>query len=324
MRVLALSDTHFGYMYGKTAKAKKQSIENMFRAFERALEIAQNRDVELVLHGGDMFNRSKPPKNIISRAYKIIEKFIETGIKFVGIPGNHDKSNLPETLLSHFNKDLYLVNRLSRLDFGEISILTFPFELEDPKRVLKKIRGEIEKHPETSFIVLCHQLFDGAKFGPHLYTFRNRNDTLLTQAFPNNVKMFISGHIHRSQKLQNDRVFYTGSTERTSFMEAIEPKGCLVIDIEKNFKNVEFIELPSENMVVKEVNIEDSKTISSNLDSVEIESDVRTLIRLTDRELSQEEIKFLWSYFPAKEFPLLTFAPRKSMVKLKPLYYMRK
>ena len=324
MRVLALSDTHFGYMYGNTARARKQSIENMFTAFKRTLEIAQNNDVELVLHGGDMFNRSKPPKDIISKAYKIIEKFTETGIKFLGIPGNHDKSNLPETLLSHFNKDLYLVNRLARLDFDEISILTFPFEPEDPKRALKKIRREIEKHPQKSFIVLCHQLFDGAEFGPHQYTFRNRKDTLLTQLFPTNARLFISGHIHRSQKLQNDRVVYTGSTERTSFMEAIEPKGCLVIDIEKNFESVEFIQLPSENMVVKEVDIENSITISSNLDSVEIESNVRTLIRLTGRELRQKEINFLWSHYTAKEFPLLTFAPRKPMIKLKPLYSVRK
>ncbi len=147
MRVLALSDTHFGYMYGNTARARRQSIENMLTAFERTLEIAKNKDVELVLHGGDMFNRSKPPKDVISKAYKIIEKFSETGIKFVAIPGNHDKSNLPETLLSHFNKDLFLVNRLTRLDFDEISILAFPFELEDPKRTLKKIRGKIKKHP---------------------------------------------------------------------------------------------------------------------------------------------------------------------------------
>jgi len=324
MRILALSDTHFGYMYGNTAKARKQSIENMFTAFERTFEIAQNKGIELVLHGGDMFNRSKPPKNIISKAYKIIEKFTETGIKFIGIPGNHDKSNLPETLLSHFNKDIFLVNRLMRLDFDGISILAFPFELEDPKGTLMKIRGEIGKHPQKSFIVLCHQLFEGAKFGPHLHTFRNRKDTLITQMFPNNARLFISGHIHKSQKLQNDRVLYTGSTERTSFMEAIEPKGCLVIDIEKNFENVEFIKLPSEKMAVKEVDIEDLKTISSNLDSVEIESDVRTLIRLTGRELSQKEINFLWSYFPTKEFPLLTFAPRKPMIELKPLYSMRK
>ncbi len=324
MRVLALSDTHFGYMYGNTARTRRQSIENMLTAFERTLEIAQNKDVDLVLHGGDMFNRSRPPKEVISKAYKIIEKFTETGIKFVVIPGNHDKSNLPETLLSHFNKDLFLVNRLTRLDFDEISILAFPFELKDPKRTLKKIREEIGKHPQKSFIVLCHQLFDGAKFGPHQYIFRNRKDTLLTQMFPNNARLFISGHIHRSQKLQNDRVWYTGSTERTSFAEAIEPKGCLFIEIEKNFENVEFVELPSENMVVKEVDIEGTKTISSNLDSMEIESDVRTLIRLTGRELSQEEIHFLWSYFPAREFPLLTFTPRKPMIKLKPLYSKRK
>ncbi len=320
MRILALSDTHFGYVYGNTARARRQSIENMFTAFERTLEIAQNKDVELVLHGGDMFNRSKPHKDIISKAYRIIEKFTETGIKFVAIPGNHDKSNLPETLLSHFNKEIFLVNRLTRLDYDEISILAFPFELEDQKGILMKIRGEIGKHPQKSYIVLCHQLFDGAMFGPHHYTFRNRKDTLLTQAFPDNARLFISGHIHRSQKLQNDRVLYTGSTERTSFMEAIEHKGCLVIDIEKNLENVEFISLPSENMVIREVDIEDSKMISSNLDSMEIKSDIRTLIRLTGRELSEKEIKFLWSYFPSKEFPLLTFTPRRPLVKLKPLY----
>ncbi|MHA1346903.1 MAG: metallophosphoesterase family protein [Candidatus Heimdallarchaeaceae archaeon] len=320
MRILALSDTHFGYMYGNTASARQQSIENMFMAFERTLEIAHSKDVELVLHGGDMFNRSKPPKNIVSKAYKIIEKFVKTGMKFVAIPGNHDKSKLPETLMSHFNKDLYLVNRLSRLDFDEISILALPFNLEDPKEALKNILDEIKNHPQRSFIILCHQLFDGAKFGPHQFIFRNRKDALLTQLFPSNAKMFISGHIHRSQKLQNDRVIYTGSTERTSFMEVIEPKGCLVIDIEKNLESVEFIELPSENMTVKEVDIEDSKMISSNLDSLEIKSDVRTQLRLIGRELRHEEIKFLWSYFPSKEYPLLTFTPRTPTVRLKPLY----
>jgi DNA repair exonuclease SbcCD nuclease subunit len=307
-------------MYGNTARARKQSIENMLTAFERALEIAKDKNVELVLHGGDMFNRSKPPKDIIAKAYRIIEKFTETGIKFVAIPGNHDRSKLPETLLNHFNEDLYLINKLTRLDFDEISILTFPFEFNDPKGTLKKIRGKIKKHPQKSFVVLSHQLFDGAEFGPHQYIFKNRKDTLFTQMFPENAKLFISGHIHRSQKLQNDRVLYTGSTERTSFMEAIEPKGCLIIEIEKNFKKVEFVDLPSESMEVKEVNINNTQMISSNLDSLEIKSDVRTLIRLTNRELSQEEIKFLWSYFPSKEFPLLTFAPRRPLVKLKPLY----
>ncbi len=320
MRILALSDTHFGYMYGNTARARKQSVENMFTAFERTLEIAKKNDVELVLHGGDMFNRSKPPKYIIAKAYRIIEKFLEADIKFVAIPGNHDKSKLPETLLSHFNEDLHLVNKLTRLDFDEISILAFPFELEDPNGVLMKIRGEIEKYPQKSFIMLSHQLFEGARFGPHLYTFKNRKDTLLIQLLPNNARLFISGHIHRSQKLQNDRVIYTGSTERTSFMEAIEPKGCIIIDIEKNFEKTEFIELSSEKMEVKEMDIEETKMISSNLDSMKIEGDVRTLVRLTGRELSQEEIRFLWSYFPSKEFPLLTFTPRRPLVKLKPLY----
>ncbi|MBY9000369.1 MAG: metallophosphoesterase family protein [Candidatus Heimdallarchaeota archaeon] len=324
MRILALSDTHFGHMYGNTAQARKESIHNMFEAFENALEIAKEKEVDVVLHGGDMFNRSKPPKPIISKAYSIIEDFSRSGIKFVGIPGNHDKSVLPETLMSHFNEDVYFQNKLARVDFGAISVISFPYEFRNPLGTFLKLRREIEKDSRQSFIILNHQLFNGATFGPHRFEFKNRIDALITDSFPRNAQLFLSGHIHRAQRIQNNRVYYTGSTERTSFMESIEPKGCLLIDIEPNSVHVKFIELNSKPMEIIELNIEQTKMISKKLDTLVIEKDKKVLIRLTGRILEYNEIKLLWSYFPAKEYPLLTFTPRKPAMKLRSLFTISK
>ena len=49
---------------------------------------------------------------------------------------------------------------------------------------------------------------------------------------PENLKLVISGHIHKAQSLCNGKVVYPGSTERTHHFEIIEPKGYLIIDMD--------------------------------------------------------------------------------------------
>ena len=169
-------------------------------------------------------------------------------------------------------------------------------------------------------IILCHQLFDGASFGPHNYIFANRADTLETRALPENVLLVISGHIHRSQNLQDKRVYYTGSIERTSFMEIKESKGYLLIDVEEDHHNVQFCKTESAMMDVIEFDINEVSLISSVIDEEKIDSKSRMLLWFINRALSEEEIKFLWARFPAREYPLLRFSPQNSNVFLRKLY----
>lgn len=320
MRIVATADTHFGFEYGRTVVAKKESIERMNLAFENVLNEAVSKKADLVLHGGDMFNRSSPKKAVIKKAYDIIHKFAENDIPLVVIPGNHDKSVLPESLISHFNTNIYFMNKLKLLGLSEVAILSFPFEGNSPRTIFEKVAKIAKENPAQKIVVLCHQLFDGACFGPHNHIFTKRIDTLETEKLPENVLLVISGHIHRSQELQNGRVYYTGSIERTSFMEITEPKGYLLIDIEDDFHKVQFCETKSKHWEVLEIDIKNTAMLSSVIEDENIEIDSRTLIRFVNRDLSNSEIKFLWARYPAKEYPLLRFSPRNPNTVLRKLY----
>ena len=267
-----------------------------------------------------MFNRSKPKKEVISRAYSIIEDFVQSGINFVAIPGNHDKSHLPETLLNYISGNPKFLNKQTELEFDELSIIGFPFELRDPIKISNKIHNIIRKNHTTNYLVFCHQLFEGATFGPHNHVFTDRPDTIKIENFPENLLLVLSGHIHRSQNLQKGRVWYTGSIIRTSFMEIVESKGFLIIDIEDNNVEIEFRKLPSYPMQVIESDISDFFYLAPKLDEIVINPNVKTLIRLTGRPLTTKELKFLWARFPARDFPLLKFSPRYPNYSLKPLF----
>jgi DNA repair exonuclease SbcCD nuclease subunit len=292
----------------------------MFEVFQEAMIQAKSEGVDLVLHGGDMFNRSQPKKAIVSEAYNLIRNVAEVEIPFIGIPGNHDRSKLPETLLNFIEGDIHLLSRFTAIEVNSLVVLGFPFVGKDPEVIIEKSKKLAESNPQKSFLVLCHQLFDGAMFGPHQHVFRNRPDTLITKKLPNNVKIIVSGHIHRSQSLQNGRVFYTGSLERTSFMEIVEPKGYLLIDIDDDFIDVKFQKIKSMPMKVIEFDITSETQLSQVIDTNYPDSEIRTQLRFFGRRLTEEEIKFLWAYLPAKEFPFLSFSPKKSSHVLRELY----
>jgi DNA repair exonuclease SbcCD nuclease subunit len=288
------------------------------------MQHAKSERVDLVLHGGDMFNRSQPKEKLISKAYSIIRNLAEDGIPFIGIPGNHDRSKLPESLLNFINKDIHLLSKFSAIEIEHLVILGFPFISKDPRVILSKTNSLAESYPQKSFLILCHQLFDGAMFGPHQHVFKNRFDTLVTTDLPENVRLVLSGHIHRAQSLQNGKVVYTGSLERTSFMEIVEPKGYLLIDTEDDYLDVKFQEIETSPMDVKELDITNITQISKSIDQHYPDYNIRTQLRLFGRKLTEDEIKFLWAYLPAKEFPFLSFSPKKPSHILRKLYSNRR
>lgn len=320
MRILALSDTHFGYEYGRTSQSKKEQINWGYEVFSNVLEIAVKENVDCVLHGGDVFNRSQPKNELISRAYTILEKFAEYDIDFVAIPGNHDKSRLPETLLDHFSSKIHFLNKISEVELSEVSIIGFPFELTSPKKTFLKIKEKIISNPRKNYVILCHQLFDGASFGPHNHIFRNRPDTLKIEDFPDNLILTLSGHIHRTQSIQSNRVQYIGSLIRTSFMEIVEEKGYLIIDLDENHFETTFFPLKSYPMKVFEFDISNTRIISEKLENITVQTEEKILLRFVGRSLKEREIKYLWVRFPAKNYPKLRFSPQYPNVSLSYLY----
>lgn len=319
MRFLAIADTHFGYENGRTAQARKFIYERMFGVFEEILQVARKEKVDYILHGGDIFNRSKPRKKVITRAYKLIEEILSEDIGFIIAPGNHERSILPDTLL-RFHPKSHFFSDFAAIDLGECLLIGFPYSNNISKLIDEKLSLVLKEHKDKPCIILCHQLFDGAEFGPQKFRFNINHGAIDPLLFPESIKLIISGHIHRAQSLMKGFVVYPGSTERTSFIEIIEPKGYLLIDLDENEMHVRFKELTSIPMNVIEENLTKGELTLNDLKQ-KIESGmVRSLIRLTGRALTTDEIESLRNLFPYKEYPLLTINPRFPNQILKPLY----
>ena len=79
-----------------------------FRNHESVLKYAKEIGADLVLHGGDFFYRTKIPQMIIAKAYDSLIHFAENNIPIVIVPGNHESSRLPDSLLTPAPYDKYL------------------------------------------------------------------------------------------------------------------------------------------------------------------------------------------------------------------------
>lgn len=318
MKILAFADTHFGYTTGRTKKARERIVDHFFNQFLEIKKQAIRQDVNYILHGGDVFNRSNPPKSMLKRFYSIVGSILDQGIGFIVIPGNHDKARLPPSLLEYYYPNFHAFNKFSRIELDGIQIIGFPFEYDSPKSVLEQVRKEVLKNDNTPSLLLCHQLFEGSRFGPQEHIFWRGDDVLNINSFPSNFQV-ITGHIHQAQSVFGGRVVYPGSIARTSFAEIIEPKGYLIIEMEQDYITIEFKQLNTLPMEVIEVEL------NGKFDLTQIEDQLpsattRTLLRIVNSELNKDTIDLLWSHFEADNWPYLQISPRTPSLVLQSLY----
>ncbi|NHJ39534.1 MAG: exonuclease SbcCD subunit D [Asgard group archaeon] len=324
MRYLASADTHLGYQTGRTPEARRFIHDRMFNIFEEILDVARKFNVDYVLHGGDIFNRSKPPKKAITRAYRIIENLLKDDIGFLVAPGNHERSKLPNTLLQYHPK-CHIFSKLEVLDFGNrYKLIGFPYSEDAAISIIPQLEKLSVKYNESSLMLLCHQLFDGVSFGPLNFTFGLSHGAIDPLRLPMNCDLVITGHIHRAQSLQKGLIVYPGSTERTSFIEAIEPKGYLIIDAFDDKLDITFHEIETISMDVYEINLEKESFDLQFLKNQIRKGYIRTLLRFTGRSLSNNELHQLNDVFNTTDYPMLTIMPKYTIQKLKPLFEMNK
>src|SRR5687768_5782419 len=98
VRIVFLSDTHLGLdMPARPRVERRRRGEDFFDNFERVLAYASENAnaIDLLLHGGDVFFRSRGPPFIVDRVYQRLVAFAESGVQVGIIAGNHDRSRLP-------------------------------------------------------------------------------------------------------------------------------------------------------------------------------------------------------------------------------------
>ncbi|MFZ5519196.1 MAG: metallophosphoesterase family protein [Candidatus Zhuqueibacterota bacterium] len=266
IKILLLADTHLGFDQPLRPRvARRRRGPDFFENYQRCLVPALTGDVDLVVHGGDLFFRSRVSSRVIHDAFQPLIRIADQGVPVFLVPGNHERSNIPVTLLeTHRNIHIFSQPKTFTREVKgrRIALSGFPFYRGSIREHFDTLLDQTEfSKQEADIRALClHQSVEGAQVGVQNYTFRPAPDVISGHQIPDGFAAVLAGHIHRQQVLMTDLagvtlnapVFYPGSIERTSFAERNERKGYLVIDIGCGASDVRwnFFELPTRPMAV--------------------------------------------------------------------------
>jgi exonuclease SbcD len=316
IRVLLVADTHLGFDLPFHPRVERRRRgHDFFANFTRALQPALSGEVDLVIHGGDLFYRSKVPEVLIDMAMAPLLKVADTGTPVYIVPGNHERSSIPLHLwTAHPNINIFDRPRTFYWSGpqGSIALSGFPFA----RKVRSKFTGLViqtgyQEKPEIPHLLCIHQVVEGAQVGANNFTFRGGLDVVKGQDIPAGFAAVLSGHIHRAQVLTHDLtqrplaapVIYPGSVERTSFAEWTEEKGYYIVSIKLEGRNkypflgYSFISLPVRPMVnlVVEPTTSDIKVLGNQLSSRLRELDSESVVRIILQGPKAEEARRILS-----------------------------
>ena len=244
IRILLFADSHLGFDQPVQPRIQRRRRGDDFYAnYRRILDYGRRNRVDLIIHGGDLFTKPKPSPGIIDRAYEPLFEVASAGIPIFIVPGNHERSRLPEHLfLAHENIQIFDKPRtyIHLVGKREIALSGFPFARKVRERFPDLLMQTGWKEFQTDAHFLCtHQTFEGAQVGPVDFTFREGPDNIPAEWVPGKFTSVLSGHIHRAQQLVRTLsgdtlavpVIYPGSIERTSVAERFEEKSFNVINL---------------------------------------------------------------------------------------------
>jgi DNA repair exonuclease SbcCD nuclease subunit len=250
IRLLFLADTHLGFDYPFRPRIdRRRRGEDFFANYNRSLEPAFLGEVDAVVHGGDLFFRSKVPARLVDMAFDPLKRIADKGVDVFIVPGNHERSRIPFRILSlHPHIHIFDVPQTFILEKRglRLGLAGFPYWRDNVRAHFPQIcegTGWEEKRDDCDGMLLCvHHCFEGATVGPGNYTFRHNDDVIPVDDVPEEFLAVVSGHIHRFQVLTKDLsgraiktpILYPGSIERTSFAEKDEPKGYLKVELRRN------------------------------------------------------------------------------------------
>jgi DNA repair exonuclease SbcCD nuclease subunit len=274
IRILFLADTHLGFDLPTRARIQRRRRGHDFLAnYATALAPALAGDVDVVVHGGDVFNRSKVPTSIAWQAFEPLARVADRGIPVFVVPGNHERGRIPQIrFVQHPRIHLFDRPRTFTVDVRgmRLAVAGFPSERDDVRTQFADLLTATRwRAADAHARILCiHQCVEGATVGPNDFTFTTAADVIRARDLPAGFCAVLSGHIHRHQVLTRDLrgapfaapVLYPGSIERTSVAEASETKGYMTVDLtlDANATRLawQFHELPARPLVRREIHLD--------------------------------------------------------------------
>ncbi len=290
MRILHFSDTHFGAeIHGKRdpETGMHTQFKDFLRCLDFTVETAVDKDVDVVLFTGDAYHSPRPDPLPQREFIKRVIALSERGIPVLILAGNHD---LPPAYGEASPLDIFSVVKIPGVIFvrkpdvvslptrkGEtLEVFCLPYL---PRRALvsvdeergldedrvqhlmgRRVREWIENlvrkstQPDAPAVLVGHIWVYGAQFSGSERVLSTTSEPIVPPSVLRHPRFaYIAlGHIHRHQAIDgfSPPIVYAGSLGRLDFGEEKQPKGFVIVDLERTLggqweANWQFIQTPT-------------------------------------------------------------------------------
>jgi DNA repair exonuclease SbcCD nuclease subunit len=248
-RFTHISDTHLG----SRQYSIKEREDDFYEAFTESVQIALDRDVDFVVHSGDLFDEHRPDNRALSVFRDNILKLQARNIPFYMIMGDHDrpkKDDIPASKIFDFlgvkvlgmeeYESILHINGSEQILIGGISNMK---GMRRERLRSQYERANFEAAENKMAVLLSHQAIS-----PY---FISEQCEATSEELPVNFNYMAFGHIHNrlEKKIGNSIFSYAGSTEIKSTNEIDfymrHGKSINMVSVENDQTSVEKIGLRS-------------------------------------------------------------------------------
>jgi DNA repair exonuclease SbcCD nuclease subunit len=234
MRIAHVADTHLGFQrWGYPDEdGFNQRESDVYKVFNEAIGQMIERNVDVVIHAGDMFDSHHPPTRAIEVALDGFERLKQAGIPVVAVPGNHSTPRGPMSahvfgLLERFGVQT-ISGAPGRVRVGELTVTGIPHH-HQPETLREQIRA-VRPDPDATFNVLVlHVGTEGLAGAGDRETAPVELEPEILNEGAEFTYMAL-GHLH-SHDRPTRNASYSGSLERLTFGDKASRKGWVEVDL---------------------------------------------------------------------------------------------
>ena len=261
MKFLHTADLHLGRRLNDIPLLQDQR-----KVLAAIVDIAKQKKVDAVLLSGDIYDRSAPSLE----CYVVLSDFVtalsSSHIAVIAISGNHDSNERVgylSALLKHSNvyfSDVFdgSIGTVALKDgYGEVLFHLLPFvrpsdvRLYYPDERIESYQDAIKvllsHHPIDKGmrnVILSHQFVAGAQICDSEILSLGGSEAVEASLY-RDYDYVALGHIHRSQKMTEEKIRYAGSIMKYSLSEEKHVKSVTLVELrEKGKTSIETVALP--------------------------------------------------------------------------------
>lgn len=253
MRLLHTADWHIGRQFHH-----QSLLEDQRHVLQQIVDLVRERQVDVVLVAGDIYDRSVPPAAAVALLDEVLEQLcLRLEVPVIMIGGNHDGAERLAFGARHLAQaGLHIITRLQAepepilLGAAGDEVAFFPIPYAEPVTVREVLKEDVSSHDqamaqitarirqrrprEHPCVVMAHCYLSGGEASDSERPLSIGGAEWVSPAHFSTFDYAALGHLHGRQFRGQEHVRYAGSILKYSFSECNQHKSVTLVDLDRS------------------------------------------------------------------------------------------